>query len=90
MTFISSSQFIAYYSKEGKIVAAASMQMDPVVMKISELLSHGTMVSLEEIKSGKVRSRGSVIIPISQITCFSGSSDGRTVGCTTRTRKRSM
>ncbi|KAG6909960.1 hypothetical protein DXG01_014229 [Tephrocybe rancida] len=46
-------KFIAYYGKEGKIVAVASMQNDPVVSKASELLRLGLMPSLEEVKGGK-------------------------------------
>ncbi|PPQ83455.1 hypothetical protein CVT25_007046 [Psilocybe cyanescens] len=46
-------KFIAYYVKEGKIVAVASMQNDPVVSKASELLRLGLMPSPEEVKNGK-------------------------------------
>ncbi|KAH9902894.1 hypothetical protein C8Q73DRAFT_635454 [Cubamyces lactineus] len=46
-------KFIAYYAKEGKIVAMASMQRDPAVMKGSELLRLGLMPSAAEIKAGK-------------------------------------
>ncbi|KAH8831282.1 hypothetical protein DL96DRAFT_1777615 [Flagelloscypha sp. PMI_526] len=46
-------KFVAYYAKQGNVVAAASMQRDPTVVKISELLSAGKMPTLEEIKGGK-------------------------------------
>ncbi|KAI0661598.1 hypothetical protein C8Q70DRAFT_1051925 [Cubamyces menziesii] len=46
-------KFLAYYAKEGKIVAMASMQRDPAVMKGSELLRLGLMPSAAEIKAGK-------------------------------------
>ncbi|KAL0572324.1 Apoptosis-inducing factor 1 [Marasmius crinis-equi] len=46
-------KFIAYYVKQGKIVAVASMQNDPVVSKASELLRLGLMPSPEEVKGGK-------------------------------------
>ncbi|KDR78894.1 hypothetical protein GALMADRAFT_244538 [Galerina marginata CBS 339.88] len=46
-------KFIAYYVKGGNIVAVASMQNDPVVIKASELLRLGLMPSPEEVKAGK-------------------------------------
>ncbi|KAK1234915.1 Apoptosis-inducing factor 1 [Marasmius sp. AFHP31] len=46
-------KFVAYYAKQGKIVAVASMQNDPVVSKASELLRLGLMPSPEEVKGGK-------------------------------------
>ncbi|KIK62519.1 hypothetical protein GYMLUDRAFT_41980 [Collybiopsis luxurians FD-317 M1] len=46
-------KFIAYYVKQGKVVAVASMQNDPVVSAASELLRLGLMPSPEEIKAGK-------------------------------------
>ncbi|KAJ3716002.1 hypothetical protein C8R42DRAFT_725191 [Lentinula raphanica] len=46
-------KFIAYYVKQGKIVAVASMQNDPVVSAASELLRLGLMPSPDEIKAGK-------------------------------------
>jgi len=46
-------KFIAYYVKERQIVAVASMQNDPVVVKASELLRLGLMPSVEDIKDGK-------------------------------------
>ncbi|TFK40229.1 flavo protein [Crucibulum laeve] len=46
-------KFIAYYAKNNKIVAVASMQNDPVVSKASELLRLGLMPSPEEVKAGK-------------------------------------
>lgn len=47
-------QFIAYYVKEGKVVAVASMQNDPVVSKASELLRLGKMPTPDELRNGKV------------------------------------
>ena len=47
-------QFVAYYFKAGKVVAIASMQADPVVTKVSELLRLGLAPSAEEIKAGRV------------------------------------
>ncbi|KAI0749874.1 hypothetical protein C8Q80DRAFT_1313956 [Daedaleopsis nitida] len=46
-------KFVAYYAKKDKIVAVASMQRDPVVVKASELLRLGLMPSASEIKAGK-------------------------------------
>ncbi|KAJ3714903.1 hypothetical protein DFJ43DRAFT_1102816 [Lentinula guzmanii] len=46
-------KFVAYYVKQGKIVAVASMQNDPVVSAASELLRLGLMPSPNEIKAGK-------------------------------------
>ncbi|KAH9925457.1 hypothetical protein B0H21DRAFT_764397 [Amylocystis lapponica] len=46
-------KFVAYYVKDGKIVAVSSMQKDPVVSKASELLRLGLMPTPAEIKAGK-------------------------------------
>ncbi|KAJ3799725.1 hypothetical protein GGU11DRAFT_678786 [Lentinula aff. detonsa] len=46
-------KFVAYYVKQGKVVAVASMQNDPVVSAASELLRLGLMPSPNEIKAGK-------------------------------------
>jgi len=46
-------KFIAYYFKDGKVNAVASMQNDPVVMKCAELLRHEIMPTLAELKEGK-------------------------------------
>ncbi|KAJ3862541.1 hypothetical protein EV359DRAFT_44991 [Lentinula novae-zelandiae] len=46
-------KFIAYYVKQGKVVAVASMQNDPVVSAASELLRLGLMPSPNELKDGK-------------------------------------
>ncbi|KAH7884680.1 hypothetical protein F5I97DRAFT_1891150 [Phlebopus sp. FC_14] len=46
-------KFIAYYVKEGQVVAVASMQNDPVVSKASELLRLGMMPAPQELRSGK-------------------------------------
>ncbi|KAF8623679.1 hypothetical protein AX17_007377 [Amanita inopinata Kibby_2008] len=45
-------KFIAYYVKQGKIVAVASMQNDPVVSKASELLRLGLMPTPDEVRAG--------------------------------------
>lgn len=47
------SKFAAYYAKGDKIVAVASMQMDPVMTKSAELMRHGSMPSKSEIQGGK-------------------------------------
>jgi NADPH-dependent 2,4-dienoyl-CoA reductase/sulfur reductase-like enzyme/nitrite reductase/ring-hydroxylating ferredoxin subunit len=49
---VDSLKFVAYYAKDGKIVAVASMQNDPVVSKASELLRLGLMPTPEEIRNG--------------------------------------
>ncbi|KAI5998729.1 hypothetical protein EDD15DRAFT_2161656 [Pisolithus albus] len=46
-------KFIAYYVKDNRIVAVASMQNDPVVSKASELLRLRLMPSPDEIRGGK-------------------------------------
>ncbi|KAH7927971.1 hypothetical protein BV22DRAFT_1031309 [Leucogyrophana mollusca] len=46
-------KFIAYYVKQGRVVAVSSMQNDPVVSKASELLRLGMMPSPDELKAGK-------------------------------------
>ncbi|KAJ3486827.1 hypothetical protein NLI96_g3958 [Meripilus lineatus] len=46
-------KFVAYYVKQNKVVAVASMQRDPVVSKASELLRLGLMPSPSELKAGK-------------------------------------
>jgi hypothetical protein len=49
-------KFLALYTKGDKVVAAASMQKDPVVAHISELFRLGKMLSKSEMEAGKVRS----------------------------------
>ncbi|CCM02291.1 uncharacterized protein FIBRA_04379 [Fibroporia radiculosa] len=46
-------KFIAYYVKNNKVVAVASMQYDPVVSKASELMRLDLMPSPTELKAGK-------------------------------------
>ncbi|KAF9237628.1 hypothetical protein BU15DRAFT_75823 [Melanogaster broomeanus] len=46
-------KFVAYYVKEGQVVAVASMQNDPIVSKASELLRLDLMPSPEELRAGK-------------------------------------
>jgi hypothetical protein len=50
----SEGKFVAYYFKDNKVVAVASMGRDPVVMKCSELMRLGKMPTAEQIKSGHV------------------------------------
>ncbi|KAI0073872.1 hypothetical protein K474DRAFT_1666080 [Panus rudis PR-1116 ss-1] len=46
-------KFVVYYVKQGKVVAVASMQRDPVVSKASELLRLGLSPSPAELRAGK-------------------------------------
>ncbi|KAG8953415.1 Apoptosis-inducing factor 3 [Tulasnella sp. 424] len=46
-------KFVAYYCKEGKVIAVASMQMDPIVTRSAELLRLGIMPTPEELRGGK-------------------------------------
>ncbi|TNY20584.1 hypothetical protein DMC30DRAFT_411666 [Rhodotorula diobovata] len=46
-------KFVSYYFKGDQVVAAASMQSDPVVAHISELMRLDKMLSKQEIKDGK-------------------------------------
>ncbi|GAA5957243.1 hypothetical protein JCM21900_001204 [Sporobolomyces salmonicolor] len=46
-------KFVAYYFAGNETVAAASMQNDPIVTRISELMKLGKMPTKEEIKGGK-------------------------------------
>jgi len=46
-------KFAAFYLKEGKVVAVASMQKDPLVTRCAELLRLGLMPSPDEIRAGK-------------------------------------
>ncbi|KAF9453451.1 hypothetical protein P691DRAFT_800718 [Macrolepiota fuliginosa MF-IS2] len=46
-------KFIAYYVKNGHVIAASSMQNDPVVVKVAELLRLNAMPTPEELKGGK-------------------------------------
>jgi len=50
----SAMNFIAYYAKENKVVAAASVGRDPATMIISQAMQSNMMPSMEEIKSGNV------------------------------------
>jgi apoptosis-inducing factor 3 len=45
--------FVAYYVKDGKIIAVSSMQRDPLAMKASELFRLGLFPSVDEIRAGK-------------------------------------
>ncbi|KAG8961514.1 hypothetical protein FRC03_005312 [Tulasnella sp. 419] len=46
-------KFAAFYFKEGKVIAVASMQSDPLNSKCAELLRLGLMPSAEELRAGK-------------------------------------
>lgn len=45
--------FVAYYGKEGKPFAVASIKKDPYVSQASELLRLNQMPTMEEVKKGK-------------------------------------
>lgn len=47
-------KFVAYYGKEGTVVAVASMGMDPYCMKAMELMRRGNMPDMERLRGGKV------------------------------------
>jgi NADPH-dependent 2,4-dienoyl-CoA reductase/sulfur reductase-like enzyme len=47
--------FAAYYAKGGKVLAVATMGMDPLAVHFSELLRVGMTLTSEEIRSGKVQ-----------------------------------
>ncbi|GAA5980018.1 hypothetical protein JCM11641_008264 [Rhodosporidiobolus odoratus] len=46
-------KFVAYYTEGNDVVAAASMQRDPIVAHISELLKVGKMISKQDLQAGK-------------------------------------
>jgi len=46
-------KFQAYYTKGNKVIAVASMQADPLVSKVSELIRLNKMLSASEIREGK-------------------------------------
>ena len=54
-------QFQAYYTKGDKVIAVASMQADPLVSKVSELIRLNKMLSASEIREGKVGPHPAVI-----------------------------
>ena len=45
-------KFAAYYAKGDEIVAVASMQMDPIMVKSAELMRRGEMLSKKELQDG--------------------------------------
>ncbi|KAG0656683.1 hypothetical protein C6P46_006985 [Rhodotorula mucilaginosa] len=45
--------FVAYYFKGEEVVAASSMQRDPIVARVSELMRIEKMLTKSEIKAGK-------------------------------------
>jgi len=47
-------KFAAYYIKHDKILAVASMGMDPLVSAVAELMQHGRMPSAKEVKDSKI------------------------------------
>lgn len=48
-------KFAAFYTKGEKVLAVATIGMDPVGIKVAELLRLGRMPTASELKSGKVR-----------------------------------
>ncbi|GAA5904893.1 hypothetical protein JCM6882_003235 [Rhodosporidiobolus microsporus] len=48
-------KFVAYYFEGDKVVAAASMQKDPIVARVSELFKLGKMLSKQDLQAGKAR-----------------------------------
>ncbi|KPI37516.1 Apoptosis-inducing factor 1 [Cyphellophora attinorum] len=46
-------KFAAYYAKGEEIVAVASMQMDPVMVKCAELMRRGEMLGKKDIEGGR-------------------------------------
>ncbi|GAA6026191.1 hypothetical protein JCM10207_008768 [Rhodosporidiobolus poonsookiae] len=46
-------KFVVYYTKGDEVVAAASMQRDPIVAHISELLKLGKMLTKSDLQAGK-------------------------------------
>ncbi|GAA5823983.1 hypothetical protein JCM11251_003368 [Rhodosporidiobolus azoricus] len=46
-------KFVAYYFEGDKVVAASSMQRDPIVARVSELLKLNKMLSKQELQAGK-------------------------------------
>jgi len=48
---VTNPQFLAYYIHEGKVLAACSMNRDPVVAQVSELMNAGIPITVEEIKA---------------------------------------
>jgi NADPH-dependent 2,4-dienoyl-CoA reductase/sulfur reductase-like enzyme/nitrite reductase/ring-hydroxylating ferredoxin subunit len=47
------SKFAAYYCKDDTVVAVATMQTDPVMVKVAELMRRGEMLSKSDIKNGQ-------------------------------------
>lgn len=47
-------KFVAYYSLNGKVLAVASVGMDPVASAAAELLAHDKMPSLADLQRGPV------------------------------------
>lgn len=46
-------KFAAYYAKGDKVVAVASMMMDPIMVKSAELMRHDKMLSKADIEGGQ-------------------------------------
>jgi len=44
-------KFVAYYIQDGNVLAACSMNRDPVVAQVAELMQNGISISAEELKS---------------------------------------
>ncbi|BFZ18859.1 hypothetical protein BsWGS_21898 [Bradybaena similaris] len=48
---LNENKFVAYYTKNDKVVAVASLGWDPIVSQAAELMSKGGTISKDEIKS---------------------------------------
>jgi NADPH-dependent 2,4-dienoyl-CoA reductase/sulfur reductase-like enzyme len=46
-------KFVAYYTKDDTVLAVATMQTDPVMTKVAELMRHGKMLSKKDIQGGQ-------------------------------------
>ena len=46
-------KFVAFYIKDGKILAVAGQQMSPVVLTLMEAMHQNQMPSAADVKSGK-------------------------------------
>lgn len=49
---VEKNKFVAYYTKGEKVVAVASMQMDPKVVQSAELMRRRKMLSKKELLEG--------------------------------------
>uniref|UniRef100_A0A0B7BB79 FAD/NAD(P)-binding domain-containing protein n=1 Tax=Arion vulgaris TaxID=1028688 RepID=A0A0B7BB79_9EUPU len=49
---LNDNKFVAYYTKNDKVVAVASLGWDPIVSQAAELMSNGGSISKDEIRAG--------------------------------------